>query len=103
MAGIKGTGTVQLEGARAISLRDAIDNAIEQLTLLLHLDISSVVSARKTEDGWQLTIELIERKAVPDTQDLLGTYEVSLDSYGELTSYERTDIRRRMDLVESVE
>lgn len=103
MAGIEETGTVQLEGTRAISLREAVGNAIEQLTLLLHLEVSSVVGARKSEDGWQLTIELIERKAVPDTQDLLGTYEVSLDNYGELMGYERTDIRRRMDLVEAIE
>lgn len=103
MAGMEETGTIQLGETRAISLREAIGNAIEQLTLLLHLEVSSVVSARKMEDGWHLTIEFIERKAVPDTQDLLGTYAISLDNYGELMGYERTDIRRRMDLVETVE
>jgi len=103
MAGIEETGTVQLEGTRVMSLREVIGNAIEQLTLLLHLEASSVIGASKSEDGWHLTIELIERKAVPDTQDLLGIYEVSLDNYGELMGYERTDIRRRMDLVETVD
>jgi hypothetical protein len=103
MAGMEEAGTVQLEGTGAINLKEAIGNAIEQLTLLLHLEVSSVVGARKSEDGWHLTIELIERKAIPDTQDLLGTYEVSLDNYGELTSYERIDMRRRMDLVETAE
>ena len=103
MAGTEETGTIQLRGTRAIGLREAIDSAIKQLALLLQLESSSIVGVRKTEDGWHVTIEFVERKAVPDTQDLLGTYEVSLDSYGELTGYERTDMRRRMDLVEAVE
>lgn len=86
-----------------LNLKDAIHGAMEQLRLLLGLEVSRVVAASKMADGWQVTIEVVERKAVPDTQDLLGTYTVSLDQEGELTEYQRTDIRRRMDLLEAVE
>ena len=93
----------QLREIGTIRLGDAIHGAIEQLQSLLGLEVSSVTGAAKTEDGWHMTIELIERKAIPDTQDLLGVYEVRLDDVGELTSYERREVRRRMDLMETVE
>jgi hypothetical protein len=93
----------ELKEARAINLREAINGVTQQLPFILGMEASRVVAAAKSEDGWHITIELIERKAVPDTQDLIGTYEVSLDEEGELLSYERRSIRRRMDLEEIVE
>lgn len=86
-----------------MQLGEAIIRAKEQLQSLLNLEVSNVISASKREDGWQVTIELIERKAVPDTQDLLGVYEVLLNDKGDMTSYDRKRMRRRMDLEESVE
>jgi len=101
--GLKEEIMQQLGEVTTIRLREAINSAVEQLQSLLGLEVSSVVAATKTEYGWQTTIELIERKAVPDTQDLLGTYDVLLTDAGDMISYERTRIRRRMDLEESVE
>ena len=89
--------------AKITRLRDVIDSGIDQLHDLLGLEVSKVVAASRKEDGWQMTVELIERKAVPDTQDLLGTYLAFLNDEGELMSYERRAIRRRMDLEETVE
>lgn len=88
---------------KLMSLRKSIDIAKEQLQSVLNLEVSSVIAASKREDGWQLTIELIERKAIPDTQDILGSYEVILDNEGDMVSYERKRTRKRMDLEESVE
>jgi EAL domain-containing protein (putative c-di-GMP-specific phosphodiesterase class I) len=93
----------ELKEVKALRIKDVINIAISQLHDILGLEILRVVAATKTEDGWRLIVEIIERKAVPDTQDLLGTYEVHLDEEGELLEYERTDIRRRMDLMESVD
>ena len=92
----------QLKEAGTMHLRDVIDNAGNQLQALLGLETSNIIAASKTDDGWHVMIELIERKAIPDTQDLLGTYEVVLDDEGYMTSYERVRMRRRMDLEESI-
>lgn len=92
----------QLKEMGTMHLRDAIDQAGDQLHALLGLETSRVIAANKTEDGWHITIELVERKAIPDTQDLLGAYDVLMDDEGYMTSYERIRIRRRMDLEESV-
>lgn len=94
---------LKLDEVGTIHLKDVIDGATEQLGSLLGLRPSSVIAAFKGEDGWRVTIELIERKAIPDSQDLLGTYDVLLNDAGEMVSYERTRIRRRMDLEESIE
>jgi len=45
-----------------------------------------------------VTAELVERKSVPDTSDLLGIYEVRMDEAGNILCYERTRMRRRSDL-----
>lgn len=86
-----------------MELREVVDRAKEVLHGVMALECSSVSGASKTEDGWRVTIELIERKAIPDTQDLLGVYEVTLDEKGHMTGYVRKRIRRRMDLEEVVE
>ena len=49
-------------------------------------------------EGWQVTVELVERRGVPDTSDLLGVYETFLDAAGNVLRYERTRIRRRCDV-----
>jgi hypothetical protein len=40
---------------------------------------------------------------LPDSQDLLGVYEVILDDGGRLTNYERKRVRRRNEVEESME
>src|SRR6056297_2875805 len=35
-----------------------------------------------SEDGWRAVVEVIERKAVPDTQDVIGRYRIDLDEDG---------------------
>ena len=86
-----------------MELRDAIESARETLQSAVNLDLSSVTGAAKTDQGWQVTIELIERKAIPDAQDLLGVYEILLNEEGRLTSYERIRIRRRIDTEARIE
>jgi hypothetical protein len=77
--GLKEEAMQQLKEATTTHLREAINSAVEQLQSLLGLETSSVVAASRRGDGWEVMIELIERKAIPDTQDLLGTYDVLLD------------------------
>ncbi len=43
-------------------------------------------------------VEVVERKSVPDTQDILGRYEMKFDLEGELLGYKRIMLRRRSDM-----
>jgi hypothetical protein len=49
-----------------------------------------VLSLRKDEDGWKVTVEVVELRRIPSSTDLLGCYVVTLDDDGELVGYERT-------------
>ncbi len=69
---------------------------------LIRKDVDNVNSLTRDCDGWVAEVEVLERKAVPDTQDLLGRYEMRFDAEGELLGFRRIMIRRRSDL-EAVE
>lgn len=69
---------------------DAVRRAQDQLALLTGQRAEGVSSLTRTEDGWELTIEVLELERVPDTMSLLASYEVSLDAGGNLTGYRRT-------------
>jgi hypothetical protein len=84
-----------------MELKEVSEKAIKELQAVMNLEVSSVTGVSKVkDDGWQVTVELIERKAVPDTQDLLGLYEVHLDDDGHLISFERKRVRHRIDIIE---
>jgi hypothetical protein len=51
----------------------------------------NVTGLERDDDGtWVVTLEVLEVERVPNTMDLLGTYEVGLDSDGELQGLRRT-------------
>jgi len=80
-----------------IGFSGAVESAMQALSVT-KLKPSSVISVVSCDDGWQVTVELIERKAVPDTNDLLGVYEVHINKAGIVWRYERTRVRRRNDI-----
>jgi hypothetical protein len=82
---------------KPIQMSDAIDFALRTLAIT-KLRVSSIISAAKTDDGWRVVVELVERAAVPDSGDLLGVYDVQLNHIGDVMRYERTRVRRRNDL-----
>lgn len=64
---------------------------------LIGAEPDGVTGITATDDGWQVTLEVVERSAVPDTQDILGRYEVDLDSNYSPTGYRRLERYRRGD------
>ena len=60
-----------------------------------------VTSLSKKEDGWMVCIELLEKKAIPDSMDILGLYEISLNNEGGFLGVERKKLRKRGDTADS--
>lgn len=87
---------------KRMELREIVEHAKEELAAITTLKVSGVVGASRQDDGWHVGVELVERKSIPDTQDLLGVYEVILDDEGRILTYERKRVRRRMDVETSV-
>jgi hypothetical protein len=49
------------------------------------------ISALEEQDGrWRLTVDVLELSRIPPSTDVLGTYELEMDRYGNIIEYERT-------------
>jgi hypothetical protein len=75
---------------RPAELIQAAKQQVAELTGLRAETVSGL--DRDGDDGWRVTVEALELRRVPDTMDLLGTYEVTLSDDGELKGFRR---RRR--------
>jgi hypothetical protein len=67
-----------------------IDAAKQHLRDLRGAEAEAVSSVRRTSDGWQVALDVVEVHRVPESTDVLGTYELDLDDDGELITLERT-------------
>lgn len=59
------------------------------------MPVNGVTGLSKTEKGWVVSLEALERRAIPDTMDILGLYEVQMDDEGNFLSFERKKLRKR--------
>ena len=81
----------------ALSIREVIEKARSELSMLTALEIGSTVGAAKDPDGWKVTIEVIEKHSIPDGMDVLATYETKLDPEGNMLEFKRVRMRKRID------
>ncbi len=77
--------------------KEFIESAKKQLADLTGFKEPAGIGIRKEKEGWIVTIEVIEKKSIPDGMDVLGTYDVHLSAKGDLISYRRKELRKRMD------
>lgn len=64
---------------------------------LIGREFDAVSEITPTDDGWRAIVEVVERRAVPDTQDIVGRYEIELDENATVHGYRRLDRYRRGD------
>lgn len=74
---------------------DAKERAIGAAEELIDHPIDSVIRIERTGEGWRTLVEVVERSAVPDTQDILGRYEIVADDTGTLRKYGLMERYRR--------
>ena len=77
--------------------------AKEQLVQLTELEPDTVSAFIEDERGWHVTVEMIELKRIPESTDMLATYETLLDDTGNLLSYQRTRRYLRQQAMEKEE
>jgi len=81
----------------ALSMSEVIQKARSELNSLTGLEISSTVSAARDEDGWVVSIEVVEKHSLPDGMDILATYQSKLDPDGNMLEFNRARMRKRID------
>jgi len=77
--------------------KEIIEKAKKQLVDLTGFKEPAAVGLKKEKEGWMVTIEIAEKKSIPEGMDILGTYEVHLDTKGELLGYEKVAMRKKID------
>lgn len=63
--------------------------AAQQLLEMTGKDPEGISGIRRTDDGWVVEVEVVELRRIPSTTDVLATYEVQVDSDGDLLEYRR--------------
>jgi hypothetical protein len=76
-------------GAAQSDARHALDRAREQFEDLLGRPIEKVSSLERTHDGWVLALEVVELQRIPETTDVLASYEMELDDELNLRRYQQ--------------
>ncbi|MEV4255939.1 gas vesicle protein [Spirillospora sp. NPDC049652] len=74
----------------AMKAVEAAREAVEQLVGLTGRDAEGVVGVERSgDDGWIVTVEIVETHRIPDSADILACYRVELDADGDLVNYHR--------------
>lgn len=81
----------------ALKAEEVVAIAMSRLAAITKLRPSHLIGLSTTEEGWKVSIEMIEKKSIPESLDILATYEIILNESGDLKSFQRTALRKRMD------
>jgi hypothetical protein len=73
-----------------IAATDVVRRAVEQVAALTGRPVEGVLGLRRDDGGWVVTVEVVELRRIPDSTDVLGSYEVQVDEHGDLLEYRRT-------------
>lgn len=76
-------------GATPDDAKATVGRAREQLEALLDLPVESVSGFERTRDGWLVTLEVLELSRIPESTDVLASYEMELDDDRNLLRYTR--------------
>ncbi len=89
-SGEKGASDGKRSAGRRLSGGKLAQRAREELSEITGLEAESVTSLERVDDGtWKVTVELLELSRIPETDDVLGSYQAELDEDGELLGYRR--------------
>ena len=83
-------------------LLERVKTGIVDLTSLKFNTIVEVSMDDETHTH-RVLCELVERKAIPDSMDLLGVYEIHADDSGFIQTFKRVSMRKRGDAVSASE
>ena len=79
-------------GSPAVDVERVGERVVSSLARLVGCPTEGVTGFRRNDDGWVLTVEVLEVERVPETTDVMASYEVEADRDGAIVSFDR---RRR--------
>jgi hypothetical protein len=87
------------DSAEALGVLDVRELVAEVSETLLGHPFDGITAVeRADDDGWRAVFEVVERSAVPDTQDMIGRYELHLSPSGDVQEYSLQQRFKRSEL-----
>jgi hypothetical protein len=63
--------------------------AMDTLAELVGCPAEGITGIRRNDNGWVVEVEVLEVERVPETSDVLASYEVEIDNDGEIVEFRR--------------
>jgi len=82
-------------GASSSDVKKVVDRARRHVEDLLGSEAESVSAVERSNGSWSVTVEVVEMHRVPESTDVLSSYEVVLDDDGNLVRLGRPRRYRR--------
>ena len=76
-----------------------LKHATLQIQAINGMVVDRLVALTIVDGGYQVQCEVVERRAVPDSQDVLGLYEFDLDAEARVRQFRRRGSRHRGDVL----
>ena len=86
-----------------MDIKELSEQAKSQLAEVTGLKPLTITGAFKDEQGWHITLDMLEMSRIPPATDVLGDYEVLLDDDGNMLRFERKQTRLRGEPMEKEE
>lgn len=72
-----------------ITMAQVVKNLKQDIQDVTGFPAWSVISLERVPDGWAGRVEVTEFHRVPEAQDLVGVYDVTIDEEGNLAGWDR--------------
>ena len=87
------------DSAEELGVLDVRELVAEVSETLLGHPFDGITAVERADDGgWRALFEVVERSAVPDTQDMIGRYELHLSPTGDIEEYSLQQRFKRSEL-----
>ena len=86
-----------------MDIKKLAERAKSQLAEVTGLKPITVTRTFKDEEGWHITLDMLEMSRIPTATDVLGDYDVLVDENGNMMKFERKRTRLRGEPMESGE
>jgi hypothetical protein len=88
------------KGASTDDVKEIVEEAKRELQELLGIEPEKVSGFHRSDGRWTVTLEVVNVRRIPDTTDVLSSYEVAFDDDRNLVSLSETRRYRRSQVEE---
>lgn len=89
---------IEDDAASQVGLLEAKQIVLDAAEELLENPLEGIIKVNETTEGdWRVVLEVVEREAIPDTQDMIGRYEFTIEPTGSIAGYSLVERYHRGD------